>query len=728
MMPGWNLAWEGLPWWAIVAVCLCAGTVLALSARRLLARSLPGGRRLLLLRGVILALVIAMLAGPTVVRRIEVPVRVPLAVVADLSGSMGSTDGGARSRHDRAGAIAARVADDLGRDFILRWFSVAEGVTEGDPALLAAARPGSKETRLAEGLAGILEANPGLAGMVVLSDGTDTATPVAAAAALPLPVAGILIGPERPSPDLRIDRLELPPVLLLGKQATARVAVSAEGLSGTAIPVVLRSGRRVLATGSLAVKGSPFAGEVELPILPDVLGPWGIEAVAGPSSAEKVTENNRLSWTGTVQRPSTRTLFVAGAPDWTYELVRRTAKQDPSNDLVSFIILRGAWDQLDVSDRESALVPFPVETIFGKELPTFSLLMMHNFTPFPYLQPILAQNIADQIRRGTGLLWVGGPLAFAASEQLLAPIAAVLPFAVPYASAGYLPGTVEPVVTGSPHPIARAIEPLVGKGGVRLRGHNRITALDPEAAVLLTGKGADGTTFPLMLALGRGNARTVAVLADDLWRLAFREDDPLAQQRFDDFYRTVSGWLLDPWRYPLIDLSAPDGVIPPGQGVTVTAVPLDRDYRPTGARVAVTVSGPEGEPIPVTTSPMAGGEGTTATFTPGGPGLVVVRLDASEAGTKREAVRYLPVSARSAETDRPNPDPVMLAKLVGNDHLLRENDPDLVKKVREIVAGGKTRILAAEEKVYLWANLWFPMILIALLGVDWWLRRRMGLG
>ena len=78
--------------------------------------------------------------------------------------------------------------------------------------------------------------------------------------------------------------------------------------------------------------------------------------------------------------------MVTGSPSLNYRFLRTAFKNDPSIDLLSFVILRTPSNILNVPLQEQSLIPFPVETLFSKELKNFDLLIFDNFQPHPVPQ------------------------------------------------------------------------------------------------------------------------------------------------------------------------------------------------------------------------------------------------------------------------------------------------------------------------------------------------------
>ena len=79
-----------------------------------------------------------------------------------------------------------------------------------------------------------------------------------------------------------------------------------------------------------------------------------------------MTSNYQVSLSLKVVRDKIRILMVSGSPSLSYRYLRMALKNDPSLDLLSFVILRTPSDILNVPLQEQSLIPFPVDTLFSK--------------------------------------------------------------------------------------------------------------------------------------------------------------------------------------------------------------------------------------------------------------------------------------------------------------------------------------------------------------------------
>ena len=86
-------------------------------------------------------------------------------------------------------------------------------------------------------------------------------------------------------------------------------------------------------------------------------------------------------------------LHIQGSPNWDGRFIRRYLKSEPKFDLISFFILRDIMDNLNITERESSLIPFPVDRLFTEEISHFKLMVLQNFALYKFLRDFEYQKI-----------------------------------------------------------------------------------------------------------------------------------------------------------------------------------------------------------------------------------------------------------------------------------------------------------------------------------------------
>jgi hypothetical protein len=302
------------------------------------------------------AALVALLLNPTWLELIPPPSGRPaLHVLVDTSASMAATDAGARgaasdgvvtgdrSRIDAARALARRVALELGGsgeralDVRLHAFDgrVRPIALEALDGLVAA----GEVTDLAGAIRRVLdEPRPGLAAVLVLSDGIHTATggtdDLAAAAraarALGVPVHASPFGGDVAVVDVGVELDAAEEVAFAGQDLTVAVRVVHQGFDrGSALATLSSGGGRPVASRpvDLATR-SPV--EVAFTLEAREPGTTEYTVSVAPLSGELVLANNSRDMTLRVIDEQIRVLVLEGKPYWDLKFLTRALMRDPA--------------------------------------------------------------------------------------------------------------------------------------------------------------------------------------------------------------------------------------------------------------------------------------------------------------------------------------------------------------------------------------------------------------
>ena len=134
---------------------------------------------------------------------------------------------------------------------------------------------------------------------------------------------------------------------------------------------------------------------VELTITLDRAGSRIVEVAIEAPDGDEIPDNDRRLVAFDVARDRVRVLHVAGRPTYDVRALRMWLKSDASVDVVAFFILRTHTDDVNATEDDLALIPFPVDELFSEHLPSFDAVVLQDFNAAPYelLQhlPALAQ-------------------------------------------------------------------------------------------------------------------------------------------------------------------------------------------------------------------------------------------------------------------------------------------------------------------------------------------------
>jgi hypothetical protein len=284
---------------------------------------------------------------------------------------------------------------------------------------------------------------------------------------------------------------------------------------------------------------------------------------------------------------------------------------------------------------------------------------------------------------------------------------------------------------GKAHPITRLVpDPKANEEAWRnlpaLTGMNQVRRVRGET--LLTAGGAP------LLAIGRhGKGRTLALMTDDAWRWNFiAVGNKQTPQHHLKLMRQAVRWLAQEPSFEQVQLQ-PIALSQPGEKVAIKLRVLKDDFTPTReASVQLRVFTPEGEPILVAAA-AGGEEGEYAgEFTPTREGTYRVEAEASLSGKTLGKDRSSFTAAYfygEADDGRPRLDLLkQIAESSKGEYIAIEDWND---KALERIAARLDSIAPSEiveqRQTRLWSNLWPFAIMLTLLSIEWWMRRKWGL-
>ncbi|MCK6551995.1 glutamine amidotransferase [Myxococcota bacterium] len=574
---------------------------------------------------------------------------------------------------------------------------------------------------------------------MLYSDGADTEglTPEAAralGAKIGAPIYAVGFASDAAAPDLALRRVIADDFAFVHNTVTLDVELEARGLDVNRVPVTLKQDGTVIATKEATFDAG--RARVAFEFKPHRIGKLVYEVTTPVQAGEIVESNNAKSLVLKVIRDRIRVLQVAGRPSWDERFLRELLKRNPNVDLISFFILRSTTDQQKAPQEELALIPFPVNDLFTTELPTFDVVIYQNFNFRPYHMGQYLPKIRDFVQKGGSFLMIGGDASFEDGFYGDTPLGEILPVitsgAAPWDAGEYTPRLTK---EGRRHPITRIGEPGEPPENVyqrlpALAGFNNSTALAPGAQALLVHPSLPGNP-PLVSIREVGQGRTMAVNTDSLWFWRFPAvADGGAGREFDRFWSSALRWLIKDPELARVRVKAERSVISLGDPVGAEVKVLGPDYQGLGSAAVITellaVDGAQRESV-ARQEGTTGPEGTVlAQFEDVAPGTYVLRASATVNGERLgQAEEPVIVEAADLEYQAPFPRPDILRALAegsgGKFFDVGDRLPKLDIKDTRRVEVDRTK------RVTIWDTMPIFLALLALAGLEWWLRRRSGL-
>lgn len=483
-----------LPLW-VLALCLTPILLTGILNRRL-------GR-------VLLALILAIvLTGPTTERTTLEPENDVVAVITDLSPS---------------NLVAQRKQlTDEALDSIKQQLGNLDHV---DPLFITADGTAAQGTNLFRQVQSKLQsvAADKLSAILVLTDGELTDLP--AAEDLPAPVHIIHTTPKN-SFDRRLIIHQAPAFALLEKPQKLVVEIQDRLNKEAELNITL---------GTKTTKMLlPTNAKQELEVTFDHAGTNALRLETPVLADELTARNNHATQLVTGVRENLNVLLVSGLPHDGSRVIRNLLKSDPSVNLVHFTILRTSSKLDPTPDDKLALIPFPVDDLFEKDLDKFDLIIFDRYFRRGFIDAQQFENIKEHVKKGKALLVLTGPDFSTPMGLANTELADILP-ARP--TAAERKGLFRPELTkqGKRHPIT---EPFTEKA----KTWGRMAAITPtkpnaDTRTLMTGPNG----LPLLLTSELGEGRVAAWLSSNWWFWSRGIDGGGPQT---DLLRRLTHWLM----------------------------------------------------------------------------------------------------------------------------------------------------------------------------------------
>ncbi|MEZ4300040.1 MAG: glutamine amidotransferase [Polyangiaceae bacterium] len=663
MNRGWALSGDLASPFVLLACVLSAASVAFLAFELFRGRRKPGSAPIALTGAVAVgALLLAVLRPVTIASR---GTTVGSRVVVLLDGSRSMDLPGDSGTRRATGLTAVEALSKRATDVRLSVLRFGDGA----PSIVDLAAPGGAASApfrpsARSDLGGALEAlaqssdEPPRA-IVVLSDGrldrpaAESAGPAVRAAlgSLDVPVHTVSVATDSPR-DASVRAVRIAGAAVAHQPLALRIEIGCTGgLACDEIPVLVRelheSGEpRARAQATARVEHG--AGTIEVPVTLDRAGTRILEVSLRAPDGDEIPENNVRYITTVVTRDRVRVLHVAGRPTYDVRALRMWLKSDASVDLVAFFILRTPDDDVNATQDELALIPFPVDELFSQHLSSFDAVVLQDFNARPYGLEKYLPTLARYVQGGGGLIMVGGPDAFVTGHYAGSALADILPvdLRLPESENPVDLGTFVPRITdiGRAAPVLTPLRDMIGDAFPDMPGTNVVGDARGGATVLLahpTRKTRSGAPMPV-LALGEaGSGRTIALTVDGSHKLLFSTfaAESAAGRAHGAFWDALLGWLMKDPRFEPAVVDVPGGCIAgepttlllrplPGQRGEAT-VKIARLGDPSAPARTLTVKVPgDGQPVELPVGPLtAGGYSVSAEIGEGGEKGAAARRD-----------------------------------------------------------------------------------------------------
>jgi uncharacterized membrane protein len=727
-------------WLALLVILLVAGalarawrTSAVLSTRRRVA--------LLALRTLAFLLVGFCLLRPVIV---EPSARISNAVVAilvDASRSMRLTDAEGASRFDAAKRLVReRLMPVLDPSFTVEVLAMRDDLS-AQPLDRVTPDAGASDLRRALTAVGERYRGQQLAGIVLVSDGAETASDASAppAAGGP-PVFTLGVGAPRAPRDREVLSVAVGDSSLSDSVVELSATVVSRGYGGAPVEVrVLENGRAVhIRRVSPNDDGTPLTERFKVSPRQDAASVYVVEVAA--DAGELTPDNNRYSVLVRPPGRRRRVLLVEGAPGFEHSFLKRALQLDRGLEVDS-IVRKGRNERGEMTyyvqaarTRSASLAtgyPLSRETLF-----TYDTIALANVEADLLSREQLELTIDFVAERGGGLLMLGAR-SLAPSGLMRTPLEELMPleFSDRVGQASMASGTgarlnrVALTSEGLRHPVMQlgATPDDVRRQWDEMPPLGSTTALGagkPGASVLAVTVGAGGSERPLVAVQRYGHGRSMVFAGEASWR--WRMMLPSSNRTYETFWRQAGRWLSSPAPDP-VALAAPSVTVG-GRGAATLDVRDTSFHVVPDATVIVKATDPAGAVHELQAMPDAETAGRFVAALPTDqPGLLRIDAEARRGaellGTARE---WALVGGVDRELSDPRRNDEVLERIAHETGGLRMSGDD-ARTLRDRLIAAAAAASRPPVQRELWQTPWMLALIVGALCLEWTLRRRWGL-
>lgn len=695
--------------WQVALLC-AAAAVAAWAAWRWYGPRAPGaaGAVARAARAAAMALLVLLLGWPALSRTDTAVLPGAVAVALDTSASMARGDGpGGRARLD---AGLALLSDLRAQEGERRMRVSAYALAADGPPLPAEPVADGGSSPLGDALAAIaLERRPDV--LVAVSDGRVTAGSTLAATAERLRGRDVRLlllatGGERLDPELFLDEVAVNREVALDELEPVTVRLSVRALPPGPIRVELLLDGQVVDSAELAAPAEAARGG--LTALEARLGATfrreGAARIQVRATAGALARSQELGVTVAERRLGV--LLLDRAPRYEVRYLREALKRD-SGALLHAYLAEGRWRRWGGDG--------PDHLPLGQaDLAAYDAIVLGDLGPEAFREADLIA-IANHVRRaGAGLVVIPGETG-AGAGLMRSPLAELLPAVLPDATAvarGYR--------EQRPHRLARTplaeslglldsggvpwaeLAPLLGAAPCEPRPGSEVLAADQDGV-------------PLVVARAAGAGRAILVCSDDAWRWRRGVGDRYLHRFHSQLLRYAAAGRRSgarPWR-----LTASPRRASPGEAVALDLSPAPGVEVDVPEQASVRLSGPDGAELVVALTRR--GRGFVGRLAAPVAGTWNVGVAAGPAADRVEPGELLIVPSEDERRD-PRADRPALAALAEATGGQVFDDPAalLAALPRDL---GKAESTSTERG--LWDTWWALAAVVALLAIDWAIRR-----
>ena len=560
-----------------------------------------------------------------------------------------------------------------------------------------------------------LMAERNLQGVLLLTDGTVTAgpSPLYEAEELGIPVFAVGIGDSSEPHDVLVRRVVANTITYVGNKVPVDATIKSSGASNERVEVTLLEGGETLDRKTITLEPGTREYDVPLSFTPDQEGTQKFAVEVSHLAGEISYQNNRSLFFVKVLKSKMQVVIVAGAPSADVSAIHR-ALQDDKNIEVKTFIGRGGGQFYEGLLTDQVLREADCVILVG--YPKLG-------DPAPALTAI-----ARAAELGKGLFFISSR---SMDLQKLKTLEPYLPFVVPAQTEeeGQLFFSLSedqrnhPILRSSIADVSGKLPPVFATG---VSFHAK-----PEAEVLAHARIQNVTTNdPLFLSRRVNRSKSLALSCYGIWRWkTYSEGIAGAEPVLENFMSNSVRWLVTRDDERSVQVHPTKEVFGGSDPVEFTGQVYDDNYKPIDA-------------AEVSLSIMKKDQSSQLTLTSLGNGRFEGAFDPLPEGDYSYTARAVAGGRQLAEEKGTFSVGGLNAEFLdtkANKHLLQQialqsggryYEPEDLHRLPDDLAslpGYRVREVNKSQQLELWNKTWMLGLLIALLALEWILRKRYGM-
>lgn len=562
----------------------------------------------------------------------------------------------------------------------------------------------------------ISEKKENISSIVILSDGviTDGSNPINAIDKIGIPVFTIGVGDTTKRKDIEIKNVLYNEFLYAETPTTLSAAIFNEGFANRNVSVSLQENDKVIEQKSILLSPDGIQN-VQLNYTPITSGEKKLSVVISSIEEEFNKANNRKVFYINVLSSKVKVLLLAGSPSPDLSFIKQTLSTD-ANLSVNSITQIGANKYLEKNNREKLLdsseilflIGFPSKETSSEMLNRVSVLISSKNIPYLFvLSSSVEFNKLTQLKKD-------------------------LPFSFTSTASNYL--EVQPSISSDEfkNPLLqnKSSDPISAWNSLPpvFQPFSEFTAKPESEAIAKAKMNNIATNKPLIITRRLGSQRSIAVLAKDVWRwklqTALKEQDV-----FDRFILNSIKWLNSPEDKKRVQIRTTKKLFSLGEEVEFTAQIYDDTFSPVAeAEVKIRIKNGE-DKFELNLNPVGNGlyEGKLQTNKPGNYSFVGdAKLNNKMLGIDAGLFNMGDVDIEMTNTRMDFEFLNSLANLSGGEYFNPSEVNQLLPLLLELNKKSSKEKVDTKE-FSLWSNEFLMLAIILLFGIEWFVRKRVGM-